>query len=503
MADVVDILLRLRGSRQFQSEADKSAKSIGRIGTDAEDAGKKAGIGWKGMAKWAGGAAALAGTARFLKGSVSATTDLAKSTMALERSTGLDAETASAWAAVTKARGIETSKFQMSLTKLSRTMEGAKAGSATATKALDALNVSQGAIAAGDVQRVLMESADAYKAMENPAQKAALAQQLFGRQALALTPLLSGGSEGIREQLALADKYGLAMGENTVEAVKKAAASQREMTMASQGLKVAVGTSLVPAITSALVALTQLVGIMQPFLRNSTLVKVVLLVVATAFITYKVAAIAATLATLSFNVALLLIPLAIVAVVAGLVILYKRSEWLRNALDAIWKWLKTAATDTAKWITNAWRNVVDFIGGLPDKITSAASGMWDGIKEGFRSAINFVIRGWNSLEFKVPGFDAGPVHFGGFTLGVPDIPELATGGLIRTAGAAIVGERGPELVTLPAGANVIPTPAIATVGAPPPLDGGASQTIVTKVFLDRRQIAEAVGTYVADKRARR
>ena len=87
------------------------------------------------------------------------------------------------------------------------------------------------------------------------------------------------------------------------------------------------------------------------------------------------------------------------------------------------------------------------------------------------------------------------------TIGTPDIPLMAAGGLIRAAGAAIVGERGPELVTLPRGASVMPTPAVQAIGAAPGLEG--EQTIITKVYLDRRQIAEAVGRYVADVRARR
>jgi hypothetical protein len=48
---------------------------------------------------------------------------------------------------------------------------------------------------------------------------------------------------------------------------------------------------------------------------------------------------------------------------------------------------------------------------------------------------------------------------------------------------------------------VWPTPAVNAMANAP--GASAGQTIVTKVYLDRRQIAEAVGTYASDRIARR
>ncbi|WP_433660798.1 phage tail tape measure protein [Nocardia sp. CA-128927] len=86
------------------------------------------------------------------------------------------------------------------------------------------------------------------------------------------------------------------------------------------------------------------------------------------------------------------------------------------------------------WVVDRFGDLVAFVTGLPGKLRSAASGMWDGIKEAFRAAVNFIIRAWNGLEFKIPGFKVGPVGYDGFTLGLPDIPELAGGGVARGPG---------------------------------------------------------------------
>lgn len=106
------------------------------------------------------------------------------------------------------------------------------------------------------------------------------------------------------------------------------------------------------------------------------------------------------------------------------------------------------------WIVTPFETVLGFVGGLPGRITRLASGMWDGIKNAFRGAINWIIDAWNGLEFKIPGFDPpgpGP-KFGGFTLGVPNIDRLALGGRSTPGMPFIAGDgTGPELVSGEAG----------------------------------------------------
>jgi phage-related protein len=113
----------------------------------------------------------------------------------------------------------------------------------------------------------------------------------------------------------------------------------------------------------------------------------------------------------------------------------------------MWNWVAAGLVQVWDWITGTWNRVIDFIGGITGRITAAASGMWDGIWEAFKGAINLIIRGWNSLEFKLPAFDVGPVHWDGFTLGVPKIDYLAAGGVVRRPTLAVVGEAGPEIVS--------------------------------------------------------
>lgn len=204
-----------------------------------------------------------------------------------------------------------------------------------------------------------------------------------------------------------------------------------------------------------------------------------------------------------------LIVIGIVVLIGVLVLAYKKIGWFRKGVDAAFKWIKnaavsgsqgvvaavkwiaSAATNTRNWVVNAFNNVVAFFKGLPGRIRSAASGMFDGIKDAFSSAIDFIIQKWESLK-----------NIGGGVFGsIADIagsvvPGAADGATITRPGTVMVGERGPELLSLPRGASVIPlSPALRAAGG--------AQRIEVPVYLNGRQIALAVAGEVADAKARR
>lgn len=113
-----------------------------------------------------------------------------------------------------------------------------------------------------------------------------------------------------------------------------------------------------------------------------------------------------------------------------------------------WDTIKRWTSELVQWLKDRWEDLLGFFKAIPGRMSGIFSGMFDGIKNAFKSAINWVIRAWNGLEFKIPGFDPpgpGP-SFGGFTLGVPNIPQLAQGGIVTHPTLALIGEAGPEAV---------------------------------------------------------
>lgn len=144
-------------------------------------------------------------------------------------------------------------------------------------------------------------------------------------------------------------------------------------------------------------------------------------------------------------------------------------------------------------VSGTFDSIVSFFTDLPGRLADAAGDIFGFLWEAFRSAVNLIIDGWNSLEFKIPGFDPpgpGPT-FDGFTLGVPDIPRLKDGGDILGAGLAIVGEGqvGGELVSLPQGATATPLDTVAMIAEAAALGAGGSGSGLT---IERLQVVNPV-----------
>ncbi len=117
-------------------------------------------------------------------------------------------------------------------------------------------------------------------------------------------------------------------------------------------------------------------------------------------------------------------------------------------------------------IIDIFNNLIDFIKNI---FTGNWSDAWDNVVEIFKNIfegivniaklplntmiglINGFIKGLNKI--KIPDWVPG---VGGKGINIPEIPKLKEGGTITTAGAAIVGEAGAELLELPRGARVTP-----------------------------------------------
>lgn len=141
--------------------------------------------------------------------------------------------------------------------------------------------------------------------------------------------------------------------------------------------------------------------------------------------------------------------------------------------------------------------------------------IFDGLWNAFRGAINKIITAWNSLSFSI----STPKEFLGInlpgsarvTIGTPNIPHLATGGMITAPGLAFVGAQDDELAWLGRGSVVSPMRAASVQRFPAaarPISpdfgtrDGARPIVLAKVFLKGREIAEAIAEDVDDQLAR-
>lgn len=134
-------------------------------------------------------------------------------------------------------------------------------------------------------------------------------------------------------------------------------------------------------------------------------------------------------------------------------------EGVKSIVGGVWNWITSTISSAISGIvgffgsigskaSEAWDTaksaavtVIDWFKGVPDKLRDALSSMWDGMKSGFKSVLNWIIDKWNGLSFSIPKFDIpGIGSVGGGTISVPKIPRLAEGGIALGKQLAIIGD---------------------------------------------------------------
>ena len=495
--------------------AQAGARDIRQVGTAAKSTGgqaEQAGQGFGGLAKnlavAAGGAATLRKGYDFMKGAANAAATLAKDTAALTRTTGMDAKTSSAWVSIAKNRGIETDTLTRSFTLFSRQLRAVEKGGKAATTAFSDLGISADQLKGMKTEDALMATADAFQKLPAGADKAAIAQQLFGKQSQALLPLLNMGSAGLQDQMKTMDKYGLTLDENGVKKGLELAKSQRQMKAATDGLKVSMGNALLPALVGVANALQPLVSGFSWAMQNipgfSTAVVVLAGVLGTLAIAATIAGAfgllagafgltSAALLTLIGTALVAAAPfiaigVAIAALVAGLVLAYKKIGWFRAGVDAAFGAIKGAVSGLGsafasipKAVAGAVEKVIELIKKIPDAVKGAA----EEVKSAF-SDVGGAVTG-------APGKAVSALK---------SLSPFAAGGTVGAGGTlALVGERGPELMQLPGGTRI--TPLQQGTVTPVDVSGYGGGDIHVHVEIDKREIAHAVASQTADDRARR
>ncbi|GAA2681685.1 hypothetical protein [Actinoplanes palleronii] len=151
-----------------------------------------------------------------------------------------------------------------------------------------------------------------------------------------------------------------------------------------------------------------------------------------------------------------LVIIAVVALIAIFAVLWTKSAAFRNFWIGLWNTVRSTAAAAWTFVRNRATSFYNWIIGLPGRVSSRLSSMFNGLWSGFKSVANRIIAGWNNMQFSIGGGSFMGYNVPSFSVGTPDIPYLAKGGNVALGGAAVVGEKGPELVSLRKGAQVTP-----------------------------------------------
>ena len=268
-----------------------------------------------------------------------------------------------------------------------------------------------------------------------------------------------------------------------------------------------------PLIVDALGNVVQWAGnVYNFFVNNWSLIAPVIAGIAGAILVYKGAVMAinlvqnawaicqgvCTAAQWALNVAMSANPIGIIIVAIGALIAIGVAMWMnwdsicawcKQAFQAVGDFFVSVGTSIGSFFSGLWTGIKDTAVGVWNSITGFLSGawntiasaavsvftgignaiknVWNGIVGAIKGAINSIISAINSMiRGAVSGVNGLINGINSVTgaVGIPaiptftaqQIPMLAQGGLIRTAGTVIVGEKGPEMLSLPKGAKVSP-----------------------------------------------
>ncbi|GAA3854309.1 hypothetical protein GCM10023084_05630 [Streptomyces lacrimifluminis] len=338
-----------------------------------------------------------------------------------------------------------------------RAAEGFKALGLDADKMLT--DIGKGGKPAADALALTL---DALRGVKDPAKQAELGVALFGDMAgEAAGALLAMNPETAKAATGMDDVAGAAKG--VTDSMAASPAQQWDSIMRT--VSTTLGQMLLPALRFVSGLFKEHPGLLQ------ILIPIVLGLAAGLAV--------AAAAQWVMNSALLAFPgtwiiLAVIALIAIIVLLWKKSETFRDIVLAVWRvvseaiaarvrmilaviaWLAALPGKIGGWFGQAkdWAirkmlELVSWLAGLPGRVGRAVSGMFDGIPRSFRGALNAVIGAWNGLSFTIGGGSIMGVDIPSLTLSTPNIPMLADGGIATGPTLAMIGEGGEDEVVLP------------------------------------------------------
>ena len=254
-------------------------------------------------------------------------------------------------------------------------------------------------------------------------ERSAKAAELFGEAvAYQMSPMLNASAEDMAAMRQEANDLGLVMSEDTVKAGAEMNDAFSKIDGAVDSVKNQIGSSFMPVLLDLLNWILDHMPEIQEFVGN--------------VITFIQGAIKN------------LIPIikSLMPVVKGIFEAVKPlwENILKPVLTGIISFL--SGVFTGDW-TKIWEGLSDIV-----------SGLFNGLIEIVKFPINAIITLLNSAidginKIQIP--DWVPL-VGGKGLDIPHIPMLAKGGKVEKEGTVIVGEAGPEFLTLPKGAQVTP-----------------------------------------------
>ncbi|MEI4262776.1 phage tail tape measure protein [Roseovarius sp. D0-M9] len=206
------------------------------------------------VARNASVAVGLVGTAIF--GLASSTAKLGDDVAKQARKLGIGVEAFQELRYAAERSGIEVSTFDSSMAAFVKRLGEAKGGTGPAADALAELGLNVGDLLKMKPEDALAEVAGKMKDVKNPAERAAIASDLFSRAGLGMINMLMGGKEGLEELFQAARDTGYMLSEETTKAAETFQDRLLDAQLTVKGLKNVIGSEFMPVVQRSMETFT-------------------------------------------------------------------------------------------------------------------------------------------------------------------------------------------------------------------------------------------------------
>jgi hypothetical protein len=263
-AEQLNIILTAK-DKAFAAAMDKNAKRIANFAKTANKDLSMASVGFEKLAGAAGAFLTVAAVQQLgmaVRDAANKMGDLKDAASAI----GITTDALQKLQYSAQLSGVSADVLQTSLQKLTKNFGDAAMGGTAAKKSFDTLGLSGAALSAMPVDEALGIIADKLAAVENPAQRATLATDLFGKSGLAMVNMLADGSSGLNAMADEAEKLGVVINRDVIENAAAAADQLDAMSMVISANLTQALLNLAPLLLSSAQGLASVAAAANQFL---------------------------------------------------------------------------------------------------------------------------------------------------------------------------------------------------------------------------------------------
>ena len=441
-------------ANNFSVGMEKAKTAVSAVGSAAENVAQKT----KGLSTAAGGLLTAMGALAYK------TAQNADELNTLSQQTGISTDDLQKMAYAADLVDVSVDNITGAFTKMKKGM----AGSGTAFADLGvAITDANGQMR--DANDVFYEVLEALSQIPNETERDQVAMDIFGKSADQLAGIIDDGGQSLKELGEEAENLGIIMDSETLDSLNAVNDELDKLKAQAAGELAKAGAEALEALTPLLETIIDKLSQLFTWIGSldesqmQTILTIAAVIAAispiagliaticgaiTSFLTIWPQVQAAGAAVKAFALAN---PMALVvaAIVALAAIVITNWDKIKPILEAVWAKVKEIFDKVHDKITT----VTDKIKEAFESVKESVTAVWEGITGAIKSAINSVIELINSLAAKV-NLVGDKINESGLAklLGIhiptiPAIPLLASGGSLGS-GSAIVGEGGPELLTM-------------------------------------------------------